>query len=148
MELDEKDWKILNVLKENSKLSVNKIAKRTLLPTMTVHHRLRKLEKEGIIKQYTVILDQKKLGKALTAYMLVHFNTTVLGKTISRDELIKRLLCLPGIVEVKSITGNFDSLFKFHLRDMDELREVIVSKLRKIPGVGNTETVFVLDDIK
>lgn len=146
--MDDKDWKILEVLRQNSKLSMQKIAKKTLLPVMTVHNRVRKLEKEGVIKQYTVILDEKKIGKILTVYMLVHFDTTVLGKSISREELLHRLKCVPGIEEIKSVTGHFDALFKFRLRDMNELKEVIVQKLRKIPGVGNTETLLVLDDIK
>lgn len=146
--LDTKDQKILNVLEQNAKLSRQAIAKKTGLPVMTVHNRIRKLEQERIIKQYTVILDKKKIGLALTVYILIHFDTTVLGKTISREELLHRLRSLPHVEEIKSVTGHFDGLFKFCLRDMDELREVIVNKLRKIPGIGNTETIFVLDDIK
>mgnify|MGYP001576881388 CR=1 FL=1 len=148
MPIDEKDWSILDALRENAKLSRQQLARKTGLPVMTVHNRIRKLEREGVIKQYTVLLDHKKLGKALSAYMLVHVDTSVLGKGISREEYLKRLKVLPGIEEVKSITGHFDVLLKFRLRDMDELRDTLVGKLRKIPGVGNTETIFVLDDIK
>ncbi len=148
MGLDEKDWKILDALREDAKLSRQQIAKKTGLPVMTVHNRICKLEQERIIKQYTLLLDHKKLGKALTAYMLVHVDTNVLGKGITREEYLKRLQMLPGIEEIKSIAGHFDLLLKFRLRDMEEMRDTLVGKLRKIPGVGNTETIFVLDDIK
>ncbi len=148
MDLDDKDWSILDTLRENAKLSRQQVAKRTGLPVMTVHNRIRRLEQEGVIKQYSVVLDHKKLGKALTAYLLVHVDTGVLGKTISREEYIKRLRAIPSIEEIKSITGHFDILLKFRLRDMEEMRDILIGQLRKLPGVGNTETIFVLDDIK
>jgi DNA-binding Lrp family transcriptional regulator len=71
MELDKKDLQILELLKRDSKLTTSKIAKKTLIPTTTIHNRIKKLEKSGIIKNYTLNLDWKKLGKNITAFILV-----------------------------------------------------------------------------
>ena len=71
MELDQKDLKIIDILKENSKLTVNQISKRFNIPITTVHNRIKKLEKLGVIKNYTVILDYKKLNKGIQGIILV-----------------------------------------------------------------------------
>ncbi len=146
--LDPTDLKILDVLKENSKLSTSQIAKRTLIPTTTVYNRIRKLEKDGIIRKYTVILDQKKLGRPLTAYILIHYNLAALRTKISREQLRKEVLCLPYVEEIKYLTGRYGGLLKVHLKDMEELNNLILNKLIQIPGVGTTETCFVLEDVK
>ena len=68
--IDEKDLKIISLLKENAKLSMQQIAKKTLIPITTVHNRIKKLEKSGIIKGYTINLDDKKL-QSISAFILV-----------------------------------------------------------------------------
>ena len=67
--MDKKDAKILKVLKENAKLSTQQISKKTLIPITTVHHRIKKMEKEGVINGYTTIVDNKKIGKNIAAYV-------------------------------------------------------------------------------
>ena len=67
--MDNKDEKILELLRENSKLTTHQISKKTLIPITTIHNRIKKLEQEGIIKRYTLELDNKKLGKELAAFI-------------------------------------------------------------------------------
>ncbi len=148
MRLDNKDTQILETLKENSKLSTYKIARRTLIPVATVHNRIKKLERNGVIQQYSVLLDEKKLGNILTAYVLVHYDIYAFGNKNDLEKLRIELLCLPKVEEVKYITGQFDILLKVRLKDMDELSTIILNKLRKIPGIGQTESIFVLENVK
>ena len=65
MELDQKDKKILQILKENANLTTSQIAKKTAIPITTVHNRIKKLNKEKVIKNYTLNLDFEKIGKPL-----------------------------------------------------------------------------------
>ena len=148
--IDEKDMKILDVLRENAKLSSYKIAKKILLPVTTVHSRIKRLEREGIIKQYTILLDDKKLGKNIIAYTLIHYNISLWEKTgkNARDEFKKALLRLPYVEEITYITGSFDVMLKLKLESMDQLNSVLLERLRKIPGIGQTETIFVLEKVK
>lgn len=146
--LDDKDLKIIECLKENSRQSTYRISKKTVMPLTTVHNRIKKLEKEGIIKQYSLVLNQKKMGNILTVYILVHYNISFWKKETDRLQLKKSFLSLPNIAEVKYITGRYDILLKFHLKDMDTLNNIILKDLRKISGIGQTETIFVLEDVK
>lgn len=148
LKLDEIDFKILDVLKENSKLSTHKISKKTAVPITTVFNRIKKLEREGLIKKYSVILDEKKLGKILTAYIFMRYNMTVWGKALTREELGKQLLVLPNVEEIKYTLGRFDILLKAKIKDIEELNELVLTRLRKIPGIGQTETFIVLEDVK
>ena len=58
--MDEKDEQILQILLINSKLSTHQISKKTGIPITTVHNRIKKLTKKGIIKGYTIVIDHKK----------------------------------------------------------------------------------------
>jgi Lrp/AsnC family leucine-responsive transcriptional regulator len=80
--MDDKDRKILLCLQEHGRWGVQKIAKETRIPITTVYHRMKSLEKEGIIKRYAVVLDHKKLGMPLAAYILV------VGKRFNDIDLI------------------------------------------------------------
>lgn len=146
--LDEKDVQILELLKLNSKLSTYKIARKTLIPVTTVHNRIKKLEKQGIIQKYTVVVDNKKLGQPITAYILVHYDISLWGKKISREEFRKKILELPNVETIEYLTGRFDILLKVQLKDMEELNTIILDKLRQIPGIGSSETFFVLEEVK
>ena len=148
MEMDNKDIKILECLKENSKYTTSQISKKTAIPATTVHNRIKKMEEEGIIKGYSVVLDQKKMGKMLTAYSLIHYDTSLWVKGTSKKDLENKLKSLPNVEEIKFITGKFDILLKVYAKDMDDLNEVVLNKLRKVLGVGTTETIFVMENIK
>lgn len=146
--IDPTDQKILEIIKEDSRLSSRKIAKKAHLPITTVYNRLKKMEKEEIIKKYSVVLDHKKLGQIITVYILVHYNISVWGKETTKAELHRDLLCLPCVEEIKYITGEYDIMLKAYVKDMDELNNLILVNLRKIPGIGQTQSIFVLEDVK
>lgn len=147
-EFDEIDLKILEALKDNSKLSTQKISKKTRIPMTTVFNRIKKMEKEEIIKKYSVVLDHKKLGKIITVYILIRYNISVWGKETTKAELHRDLLCLPCIEEIKYITGEYDIMLKAYVKDMEELNNLLLINLRKIPGIGQTNSIFVLEDVK
>lgn len=140
--LDEKDKKILEILVENSKLTSQEISKKTLIPMTTVHNRIKKLEQKGIIKNYTVNLDLKKLGKTISAYMLI----TIDFKGILQETTAKNIKALDGVIEIASITGQTDLIVKVALKDMNTLNDFIINKLRSIEGVTNTQTLVVLNE--
>jgi len=71
MEIDKKDQAVFGILQENSKLTTSQISKRLRIPITTVHNRIKKLEKLGIIKGYGVRLDYARLERGLHAFILV-----------------------------------------------------------------------------
>ena len=145
--LDKKDTAILTVLKENSKLSTQQIAKRTRIPITTVYNRTKKLEKEGVIKGYTVILDNKKIGKSIAAFILISVDYKRL-KELKRSqyELAQRLLKHPAVESSAMITGASDIIIKIRCSSVDELNEFVTIFLRNVEGVEKTQTAIVLNE--
>ncbi len=145
--LDKKDLAILSVLKENSKLSTQQISKQTRIPITTVHNRIKKLEKEGIIKGYTVILDNKKIGKPIAAYILVTVDYKLLKEIKkSQYELAQQLLMHPAVESSAMITGASDIIIKIRCGSIDELNEFVTVYLRNVEGVEKTQTAIVLNE--
>ena len=145
--LDKKDTTIIAVLKENAKLSTQQIAKRTRIPITTVHNRIKKLEKQGIIKGYTVVLDNKKVGKPLAAFILVTVDYKRL-KELKRSqyELAQQLLKHPAVESSAMITGAADIIIKLRVGNVDELNEFVTVYLRNVEGVEKTQTAIVLNE--
>jgi len=144
MTLDEKDLKILEILKENSKLRTSQISKKTRMPITTVHNRIKKLEKESIIKSYTVIPNYKKLGKSILSYILVSVIYTIpSGEKISQENVAKKIKQI-GVEEVSIVTGGMDIIVKIRVKDIEELNDFVIKKLRNISGVDKTQTLIVL----
>lgn len=135
------------MLKENSKLTTSQISKKINMPITTVHNRIKKLEKEGIIKNYTVIPDYKKLEKGLSAFILVNVIYILPnGKKVEQTEIAKNIK-KAGAEEVFIVTGNNDILMKIRSKDVEELNDFIVKRLRNIEGVDKTQTLIVLDAV-
>jgi DNA-binding Lrp family transcriptional regulator len=147
MKLDEKDYKILDLLKQNSNLTTNQISKKTRIPITTVHNRIKKLKQEGIIKNFTVNLDYEKLGKPLTSYILVTINQNKQSKKLSQSAIGKKIKSLPDIHAVDIITGDNDMLLKIRSESMKSLNDLITHKLRNIEGVEKSKTIMVLEEI-
>ncbi|MFH1683061.1 MAG: Lrp/AsnC family transcriptional regulator [Candidatus Woesearchaeota archaeon] len=151
LKIDEIDLKIIDVLKENCRLSTRKIAKKTLVPIATVYNRIKKLEAERVIKKYSVVIDNKKVDKPLAAHILINYDISRWGKESKerlRNELKKHLTTLKGVETVDYITGRFDIHLKVRVKDMDELNGLLLDNLRNIPGIGQTESFFVLEEVK
>ena len=146
--LDEKDLKILDVLRENSKLSTQQISKRTLIPITTIHNRVKKLEREGVIQKYTIVCDKKKIGKNIQAYILVIVDYKFLKKNkIFQDELAAQIKKHPMVDEVYLVTGIADILLKVSVRDIERLNKFLIKELRNIDGVERTQTLVILKEI-
>ena len=140
--MDNKDERIIEVLKENSKLSTQQISKKTSIPITTVHNRIKKLEKEGVIKNYTVVLDNKKIGKDISAYILINVDYKLLKEIKSTQyELTIKLKKHPCVEEVATVTGGTDILIKARVKDIDELNGLITKYIRNLEGVDRTQTL-------
>lgn len=145
MKLDEKDYKVIDILKENSNLTTHKISKKLNIPITTIHNRIKKLEKLGIIKNYTVNIDYKKLNLGITSYILVSVMYTLpSGEKVKQEHVAQQIKKLKGVEEVNIVTGGTDIIIKIRVKDVDELNDFVIKKLRAIKGVDKTQTMIVL----
>ena len=136
------DEKIIAELQRNAKATTGTIARKTGIPTTTVHNRIKRMERDGIIKTYVPVLNYAKLGKGITALISI----SVEHKT-DQEALARKLLHIPAIHHAKIITGGFDILIEARVGTIDELNDLNIKDLRKIQGVDKTQTMIVLKEM-
>jgi len=146
--VDNKDLLILDALKRNAKASIAQIAKETGLPGTTVHNRIKKLNKEKVIKGYTIKVDNKKIGKGILAYVSIVLSYDLLKKNgITEKELASKIAKLPFVEEANTVTGDADTILKVRFSNMDELNEFVTRKLRNFQGIQKTKTIVILEEV-
>ena len=146
--MDEKDKKILKLLKENSKLTTQQISKKILIPITTVHNRIKKMEKEGIINKFTIELDNKKIGKNISAYIHIVVDYKSLQENkITQHELAKKLKQNEFVEEAAMVTGGTDIIIKVRVGNIDDLDNFVTKYLRNINGIEKTQTMVILNEL-
>jgi len=139
--MDDVDRKILKELLKNSRQSFREIARKLDVAVGTVLSRVKNLEKEGIIKGYSVLIDHEKLGYGLTAIIEV---TVAKGKLLEVDEEIAKK---PNVCAVYDTTGLTDAMIIAKFKTREELSKFTKSLLSN-PYVERTNTHLVLTTIK
>ena len=141
MELDETDVKILKMLLSDARLSSRKIARKTGVSVGTVLSRMKKMEQERIIKEYSAVVDYEKLGYDLTAVIEI---TVSKGKL---SEMAKEVAKVPNVCCVYNVTGLTDALVIAKFRKREELSS-FTKYLLTLPSVERTNTHVVLTTMK
>ncbi len=144
-EMDDKDWKILEVLKEHGDYTVRQIAKKTLLPATTIHNRIRKLKKDGVITKFTVELNPAKTERGFAAYVLFSVNLSLLKeKKKTQYDLMKQIKMLPFVERVDIVTGGTDLVAFLRVKDVQEFDHVLLTKIQLLEGIDKTQSLIVL----
>lgn len=135
---DKIDREILRLLAEDGRMTYLELARRAHLSPNATTERVRKLVRSGVIKGFTTIVDQSKLGRPLVVYVDVRVKP---GADSLRLE--QTLRGLAGAVEFTTVSGQYDYQVKLACADQDDLFKMIV-KLRSQQGVEATNTRLVL----
>ena len=141
MNLDSVDEKILKNLMVDARQSARQLALKLGMSTVTVLSRIKKLEKEKIIKGYTAIIDHEKIGYSLTAIIEIIAKN---DKIVSVEEEISKFENVCGVYD---ITGSTDTIVVAKFKERDELSK-FVKGLAAITNVENTITHVVLNTAK
>jgi DNA-binding Lrp family transcriptional regulator len=139
--LDELDMQIITLLQEDSRISFNKIADKLGVSVGTAYNRVRELEKNGVVKAYTVVLDSAKLGLELTALILVQAE----GKHL--DEVEHEIAKTSSVIAVYDITGDYDAAIITKFKDRASLNN-FVKNLLSASHIKRTVTNVALNIIK
>ncbi|MGV8169389.1 MAG: Lrp/AsnC family transcriptional regulator [Candidatus Nanoarchaeia archaeon] len=143
--LDDKDKKILEILKNNADFPTRKIAKQTLLPITTVHNRVQKLRREKIIKKYTIDVDYEKTEQNFLVYVLITANLQVLrSKNRTQYDIAKDLRKFQFIERVDIVSGGTDLVAMVRVKDVDEYDKVLLGKIQLIDGIEKTQSLIVI----
>jgi Lrp/AsnC family leucine-responsive transcriptional regulator len=143
--IDDKDQKIIDVLKEHGDYTTRQIAKKTLLPATTIHHRIQKLRKEGIIRKFTIELDHSKLGRNFVVYVLVSANLQILkSKQKTQYDLAEELKRFYFTERVDIVSGGTDLVAVIRVRDVEEFDKVLLGKIQMLEGIEKTQSLIVI----
>lgn len=142
---DELDLKILQLLRKNGKLSTKEVAQELNLTYTPTYERIRKLENNGFIKGYHAEIDLALLGKKLTVFTQVSLKVHTQEFL---DDFERSVTAFPEVQLCAHISGDFDYLLQIAVRDIEDYREFIVSKLSKIDHISKLHSNFVLKLIK
>jgi len=141
--MDPVDVAILDILQEEGRKPVSDIAREVGLSAPSVSERIKKLTKEGIIKRYVAVLDEKKVGKELTAFINVSISNPK-----HMPEFASRMRQLTDVLECHHVTGQFTYILKVRAKNPSVLEDLISNKIRSIDGVTGTLTNVVLSSPK
>jgi len=145
--IDKKDKKILDVLNDNSRLSSHKISKKIAIPVTTVNNRIKKLRKLGVIKKYTIDVDKKKLGYALSAYVFITLSLfEIKEEKITVDDIITTIKKNPHVESIEHVTGEGDIIVKINVANIEDLNDYILNTLSLVKGIRSTTTSFILSE--
>ena len=143
--LDSIDLKILRCLQEDARQTTKELAAKVNLSTTPVFERLRRLEREGYIRQYVAVLDAEKLDLGFEVYCSVKLKQ--MSRDVARD-FTRMIRQIPQVAECYNISGEYDYLMKIRARNMKEYNDFIISVLGTLDSIGSSQSSFVMDEIK
>ena len=135
--LDQTDRMLLALLKEDTKRKYSDLGEIVHLSAPAVHERVRKLERAGVIRKYTIEVDPEALGLVLQAFVRIHVSH------IPCEEMARSLQSFPEVVECFSSAGEESMLIKVHTGSPSQL-EALLNRIRQMPGVERALTSIIL----
>ncbi|MBU2912521.1 MULTISPECIES: Lrp/AsnC family transcriptional regulator [Reichenbachiella] len=143
--LDEVDVKILSLLQAEGRITNKALAEKMGLSTTPVFDRVKRLEKEGVIKQYVALLDQRKIDKKLTVFVFISLKNHTRSYL---DKFIGEMNEYPEVQECYHIAGDFDYMLKIVTRDIESFQSFILAKLSVNSNIAHVKSQFVLSKNK
>lgn len=144
-EHDRTDQRILAVLQEDGRIAAVDLAERIGLSPTATGERLRRLQKEGVITGFSARLDPHRLGLGLLVFVEVSLDKTTPDVFERFAEAVRRA---PEVLECHMVAGGFDYLVKTRVADMASYRRFLGDVLLALPGVRETRTYAVMEEVK
>jgi Lrp/AsnC family transcriptional regulator, leucine-responsive regulatory protein len=143
--LDATDRRILREIQDDGRISIVDLAERVNLSKSPCLKRLKKLEHSGFIRGYHAELDPKKLSQGYLCYVQVKLMNTTRTKL---EEFNRAARKVPQVQSCHMVSGGYDYLLKVRTRDMDQYRILLGDVISELPGVGQTSTYPVMEQVK
>ncbi len=144
-QLDVIDLKILRALQSNGKISVSDLAEDVGLSPSPCARRIRILEKAGVIKGYSAVVDQKKVGLPISAFASIKLERQREEDLDRFEEAVSRW---PEVLDCYLMTGQRDYLMRIVAADLEAYERFIKDRLTRLENIGSIETSFALGQVK
>jgi len=143
--LDEKDRELLRELKKDSRATVAELSKRLGMPRSTVHERIIRMRKAGIIRRFTIEEDYKKTGLPTMAFALASYDPQ---QKADQHEVAKEVSKIPGVLGVYIISGEWDMLIKVRGRSIEDIGTTVLDRIRGVRGILKTYTMSCFEVVR
>lgn len=144
-DLDRIDKNILRILQKHGRIANVELAQRVNLSPTPCLERVRKLERDGFITGYVALADPAKLNAGLSAYIQISLANTTTGDL---DKFNQHMSAMDEVQECHMVAGGFDYLIKIRVADMADYQRFLGEKLATTPGVSQTHTYVVIQEVK
>ncbi|GGC91233.1 AsnC family transcriptional regulator [Flavobacterium lutivivi] len=143
--MDKTDKKLLTLLQKDCKTTNKELSLKLGLSVTAVYERIKKLERENVISKYVAILDKTKIDKSFVVFChikLIQHSKEFL--TTFEKEVVK----LDEVSECYHVSGDYDYILKIFVKNMEEYREFMVTKLTTLQHIGSTHSTFMIGEVK
>jgi Lrp/AsnC family transcriptional regulator for asnA, asnC and gidA len=142
LELDEVDRAILRNLRENARMSLQEMSRKSGISDATIQFRLKRMKANGVIERFTITANPAATGYVVTAIMLVQTDNE------KHDQAVIALTEIPEITEVYEILGEYDLFLKVWSKGLEELNALINDRIRSIEGIEDLHEIVVVERAK
>ncbi len=143
--MDATDKKLLQLLQADTKKTTKELSLKLNLSVTAAYERIKKLEREGIIDSYVALLDRNKINKGFVVFchlkLLQHTKEFI-------NQFEKEVVQLNEVLECFHVSGDYDYILKICVKDMEEYREFMVTKLTTLQHIGSTHSTFMIGEVK
>lgn len=144
-QIDTKDQLILEILQNDSTISVKDIGEKIGLSFTPTYERIKNLERNGVIKKYVALVDRFKIGVEIVVYC----NITLKEQSKEAlDEFEQMIIAIPQVLDVISLSGNYDYMLKIVAQDIRSYNEFVVNVISNIPNIGQYHSSIVMNECK
>lgn len=143
--LDTIDRNILRTLQQDGRITNQELAARSGISPSACFDRLRKLREQGYVQDIVALLDPVRLNRALLIFIEIHLDRTTNNVF---EQFAESMQSLPEVLECHMVAGGFDYLLKVRVADMAAYRHFLGDSLTTMPGVRETRTYAVLEEVK
>jgi len=143
--MDATDKKILELLQQDTKKTTKELSVKLNLSVTAVYERIKKLEREGFIEKYVALVNRNKVNKGFVVFchlkLLQHTKEFI-------NQFEKEVVKLNEVLECFHVSGDYDYILKICVKDMEEYREFMVTKLTTLQHIGSTHSTFMIGEVK
>ncbi|OIQ18038.1 MAG: AsnC family transcriptional regulator [Flavobacterium sp. MedPE-SWcel] len=145
MNLDVIDKKLLMLLQDDSRRTTKELSLKLNLSITAVYERVKKLEREGVIKKNVALLDHKKVQRAFVVFCHIKLMQHAKEYLTKFEQEIKKL---DEVLECYHVSGDYDYILKIYVENMEAYREFMVTKLTALQHIGSTQSTFMISEVK
>lgn len=145
MKLDKTDIKILQILQNNGRITNAELAKQIKISPPPTLERVKKLEKNGVIKKYAALVNPAEIGIESFSFMEVTLSRH--GKD-AVNKFMKAVQKVDEVMECHHVTGDADFLLKIAVKNINSYENLILNKLTGLPNIQHLKTTMVLSTLK